>query len=149
LLPHWAAHLAGHLDGQGLSTVILSKAGHALMPPLAPEQVLAWWSALLQAWEQGMRAPLPFAPRPACAWLDAFAPKKSRPGPGDPTQRARQAAEKCHAEERERDLYFARAYPDFDALWSDGEFLAWTEELLRPLRDQVRSLGAPAEAEGA
>jgi exodeoxyribonuclease V gamma subunit len=149
LLPHWAAHLAGHLDGEGLTTVILSKAGHGLLPPLAPEQVLAWWSALLQAWEQGMRAPLPFAPRPASAWLDAFAPKKSKPGPGDPAQRARQAAEKCHAEERERDLYFARAYPDFDALWSDGGFLTWTEELLRPLRDQVRSLGTPAEEEGA
>jgi len=149
LLPHWVVHLAGHLEGQGLTTVILSKAGHALLPPLPPEQVLGGWSALLRAWDEGMRRPLPFAPRPAAAWLDVVAPKKSKAAPGDPAQRARQAAEKCHAEEKDRDLCFARAYPDFDALWSDGEFLNWTDELLRPLREQVSSLGTAADEEGA
>jgi len=147
LLPHWAAHLAGHLDGQGLTTIVLSKVGYARLPPLTREQVLAGWSALLRAWEEGMRAPLPFAPRAAAAWLDAVAPKKSRPAPGDAAQRGRQAVEKTYADESVRDLYFSRAYPDADALWGGGEFLHWTEELLRPLRDQVTGLGAQGEGE--
>ncbi|AMO24365.1 exodeoxyribonuclease V subunit gamma [Ramlibacter solisilvae] len=133
LLPHWAAHLAGHLGGAGMTTVILSKAGQALLPPLPPESVQAWWAALLQAWDEGMRRPLPFAPQPAMAWLKADAAD------------AAQEAEKAHAEELKRDLSFARAYPDFDALWDEGAFVTWIDRLLRPLRDQLRTPGPQGE----
>jgi exodeoxyribonuclease V gamma subunit len=142
LLPHWVAHLAGHVAGAPFTTIILSKAGHAVLPPLSGEAVTAAWASLRAAWDEGMARPLPFAAAPAMAWLNAFAPKKSRAPAGDPAQRAREAAEACWREERQRDAYLARAFPSFEQLWDDGAFARWTEELLRPLRDHVRSLEA-------
>ena len=140
LLPHWVAHLAGHLDGVPLRTVILSKKGSATLPPLATQEVFGWWSAVLQAWERGMRGPLPFNVQVAAAWLRCMLPSK---GEADPA-RALQAARKAHALECERDAYLARAWPGFDALWADGALGQWTRELLLPLREHV---GAPPKVE--
>jgi exodeoxyribonuclease V gamma subunit len=137
LLPHWVAHLAGHLGGEGLTTVVVSKAGTATLQPLSHAQALECWERLLDAWEQGLRLPLPFAVQAACAWL--------RKGDAE-------AARACYEDhdpdnmkfgERDRNAYLARAFPNFEALWADGEMAHWAEALLRPLVD---ALGVPARA---
>ncbi|MDB5861078.1 MAG: exodeoxyribonuclease subunit gamma, partial [Ramlibacter sp.] len=137
LLPHWVAHLAGHLHGETLTTVVVSKAGTATLAPLSHDQALAHWDRLLDAWEQGLCLPLPFAVQAACAWL--------RKGDAE-------AARACYEDhdpdnmkfgERDRNAYLARAFADFEALWADGELAHWAEALLRPLVD---ALGVPARA---
>jgi exodeoxyribonuclease V gamma subunit len=145
LLPHWATHLAGHLAGEALTTLVVSKAGTARLPPLEPQDVLAWWWALLQAWQDGLRRPLPFSVESAGAWLRTIAAAEG----GVPSQalqdKAREAARSCHAAECKHDAYLARAWPVFDAMWGDGEqFQRWAQELMAPLRDQ---LGTPPKAD--
>lgn len=140
LLPHWVAHLAGHLDGEALTTIILSKKGSATLPPLRMEEVLAWWSALLDAWQEGQRRPLPFSVQSACAWLRHSIPPDGKLQAPDAEQKALDAARACHAQDCERDPYLARAFPEFDDLWAGGDMANWTQALLEPLRDQV---GAP------
>ncbi|MEJ8840160.1 exodeoxyribonuclease V subunit gamma [Ramlibacter sp. AN1133] len=139
LLPHWVAHVAGHLEGQALTTVIVSKAGSATLHPIAHEAALAWWQELLAAWREGMRRPLPFCVDSAAAWLRFAAPEKGESS----EDRARAEARKCHESECARDAYLARAFPDFEALDRD-EFAHWATTLLRPLRDAV---GAPPKGE--
>lgn len=137
LIPHWAAHLAGHLGGEPLSTLILSKAGEAQFDPLTSEQVTEAWWGLLEAWEAGMRTALPFSVETGCAWLRAMTPSAKVPRPD--AQAARDLVQRVHAAELEQDACFARAWPDFDLFWGpDGqEFRRWTEVLLRPLRDAL------------
>ncbi|GAB3651361.1 exodeoxyribonuclease V subunit gamma [Ramlibacter alkalitolerans] len=139
LLPHWVAHVAGHLAGQPLTTIVVSKAGCATLPAMAHAAALAWWQELLQAWREGMRRPLPFCVDSAAAWLRFIAPEKGEPAP----ERAREEARKCHEAECGRDPYLARAFPDFDAFHGD-EFAHWAVTLLRPLRDAV---GAPPKGD--
>ncbi|HSW14096.1 MAG TPA: exodeoxyribonuclease V subunit gamma, partial [Solimonas sp.] len=143
LLPHWVAHLAGHLDNEPLTTVVLSKAGSATFLPLRHEDVLAWWAAVLAGWQQGLLAPLSFEVQSGCAWLRFALPAKGAPD----LVRAQQAACDAHATEIERDPYLARAFPRFEPLWADGALAQWARELLLPLREQ---LGAPPkDAEGS
>lgn len=148
LLPHWAAHIAGHLDGGRLQTWVISKAGRAVFLPLSEEEVVDTWAVLLQACEEGMRRPLRFSVDTASAWLKAVAASDGNP-PADAA--GRDAAARAHALEtrpsrqRDADAYLARAWPDFDDFWADGEeFRRWALGLLRPLRAH---LGEPPKDE--
>jgi exodeoxyribonuclease V gamma subunit len=92
---------------------------------------------LLQAWEEGMRRPLPFDVQGATAYLKALEPRKGRPPEPDAPAKAREAVQACYEQQRDRDICLARAYQDFDALWCGGEFARWTEALLQPLRHHL------------
>ncbi|MFM8767322.1 MAG: exodeoxyribonuclease V subunit gamma, partial [Rubrivivax sp.] len=50
----WVAHLAGHLNGEALTTVVVSKAGTATFSPLSLPQAEQAWGDLLAAWQEGM-----------------------------------------------------------------------------------------------
>jgi len=139
LLPHWVAHLAGHLGGEELTTVVVSKAGTATLPPLSQEQARECWDRVLDAWEQGMCLPVPFAMQSACAWLRKGDQEAARACYEDTDPVSRKLGE------RDRNAYLARAFPDFEALWAHGELEHWAEALLRPLVD---ALGAPPKGEG-
>lgn len=141
LVPFWVAHVAGHLDGGSITSRIVSKAGSVTLQPLDPGHALACWSVLLDAWQQGLGRPLPLALRSGLAWL-------GRGGtPADLAAGApREAARACYEDsdpqygkfgERDGNAYLARAYPDFDALWAEGEFARWSLALLKPLGDAV------------
>jgi exodeoxyribonuclease V gamma subunit len=154
LVPHWIAHLAGHLAGTPLTTVIVSKAGTATLRPLDPQQARAWWAVLLAAWQDGMRRPLPFAVQSACAWLRHARPED----PQDALAAAREAARSCYEDHEPAFHRFAecgecpylqRAFPEFEALWSDGEFRRLAEALLRPLIDSVVKAAKAPAAEAA
>lgn len=138
LLPHWVAHLAGHLGGSALTTVVLSKTGAATFQPLSAEEAGAHWDALLQAWQEGMRRPLPFEVQAAVAWL------KASQGGDDA---AREAARECYERQVDWDEALVRAHADFESLWAGGEFTHWARTLLLPVRDAA---GAPPDdSEGA
>lgn len=157
LLRYWASHLAAHLDGQSLTTVICSSKGQLELAPLPHDEALFAWQALLQSWHEGMCRPLPFAARSAAAWLD------EQPAAGDesaaivlpPAQsRARKAYEGEAGDdspgraERDGDPYLQRVYENFDALWSGGEFDGWARCLLQPLRACLRQAGS-GDSDGA
>ncbi|TFZ02487.1 exodeoxyribonuclease V subunit gamma [Ramlibacter henchirensis] len=138
LVPHWVAHLAGHLDGEPLTTIVLSKAGTARFQPLAPAEVQKHWDAVLRAWQEGMRRPLPFDVQVAAAWMR----KLER---GDEAA-AEEAARDCYRTQVEPDAKgnrrggadaLQRAHPDFESLWAGDEFREWVRELLQPVSDAV------------
>ncbi|UHD17479.1 exodeoxyribonuclease V subunit gamma [Thiocapsa bogorovii] len=124
LIRHWIAHLALHLAGGPLTTLVLSKAGDVELKPLPVEHARAHLTALLAAWQEGMCRPLPLAAKTALEWLKA----------GD-TSKARATYEGGYMRTGEvaTDPYLSRAYPDFDALFASGEFAQLAESLLRPL----------------
>ncbi|HET7865383.1 MAG TPA: exodeoxyribonuclease V subunit gamma, partial [Burkholderiaceae bacterium] len=131
LVPYWVAHLAGHLNGEPLATVIVSKNGDVTLPPLPLAQARQHWEELLHAWQQGMHRPLPLALRTAFAWLQKGG--AAGQGPDTDAGRAARACYEVHEPEHlrfaecEESPYLSRAYPGFDRLWADGEFAQWAD----------------------
>jgi len=153
LIPFWVAHLAGHLSGESLTSVIVSKNGTVTLPPLQPEQARRHWVVLLDAWQQGLRRPLPLAIKSGYAWLAKGG--RAEPPPHADALRAARACYEQHDPgrrifgERDSNPYLARAFPDFDTLWADGEFARLADALLRPLHDVLGSSRSTAATEGA
>ena len=151
LVPYWVAHLAAHLDGEVLTTRIVSKAGSVTLLPLGAEQARQHWATLLDAWTLGLSWPLPFALRSGIAWRDK--------GGSDAAQAGSEAYEAARVRyedsepafmqfgERDDNAYLARTFADFAALWSGGEFVTWARALLQPIDDAIlRASSKPAKA---
>ncbi|QDX30028.1 exodeoxyribonuclease V subunit gamma [Dickeya poaceiphila] len=152
LLPFWVTHLAGHLDGQPLHSTLVSKNGTVYLPALEPQQAKVYWLALVDAWREGMRYPLPLAVKTGFRWLEAG---------GEPDQaldgEAGNAARQCYEEhdpanrkfaESASNAYLSRAFPGFDQLWANGEFARWTQQLLAPLYLTLKAASAKNRKSG-
>lgn len=147
----WVAHLAGHLNGEALTTVVVSKAGTATFSPLSLPQAEQAWGDLLAAWQEGTTRPLPFVQ--ACSdawWLSQLKEGADSAKPRDAARKAYEHHEPEHGAraEREQNPCAARAFPDFEALWAGGEFAHWARTLLGPLRQalpvtKAKGRGAP------
>ncbi|GAA4335699.1 exodeoxyribonuclease V subunit gamma [Pigmentiphaga soli] len=157
LLRAWVAQLAANAAGCPLATAFVSTDGALTLPPLDAVPAHAALSALACAWLQGRAAPLPVAPRAACAWLDAGGSAKAGL-PGGPEQSgsataadgaagdeaARRAARIVYDDgarstgEGSRNPYLCRQYPCFDDLWAEGAFADWAQRLYGPLVEQAR-----------
>ncbi|MGI4861741.1 MAG: exodeoxyribonuclease V subunit gamma [Janthinobacterium lividum] len=152
LIPFWITHLAGHLGGEPLTTVIISKVGTVILPRLTQQQARSYWDALLAAWRDGMTRPLPLAVKTGFVWLKAGgAAQEGEAVASDADTVAHHAARKCYElhepeyktySELDSNPYLMRAYPSFDALWSQGEFAVLADRLLRPLLDHVGARAA-------
>ncbi len=141
LLPYWVAHLAGHLGGQPMHSIIVSKNGTAELPPLEISQAEALWQTLVETWQQGQLRPLPLAVKTAFVWLKKDGNEQSAPD-SDAWFAARDAYENHDPAnkkfgERDSNPYLARAWPDFATLWSDGEFTVLADRLLAPLKNHL------------
>ena len=137
LLPYWVAHLAGHLNGQPMHTVIVSKNGTAELPPLDIAQAQDIWKTLITTWKAGQLRPLPLAVKTAFVWLKKEGTENSAPD-SDAWLAARDSYENHDPAnmkfgERDSNAYLARAWPDFATLWADGEFARLADTLLAPL----------------
>lgn len=142
LLPFWVAHLAGHLAGEPLTTVVVSKAGQVSFGPMDTLQARQRWQALLEAWQVGHRSPLPLALGCGFVWLGKGGHAGMSPHAADAFEAARVKYEDHEPKfnqfgERDGDAYLARAFPDFQALWAGGVFATWADALLRPLMDAM------------
>ncbi len=145
LLRPWVAHLAGHLDGEPLTTRLLSKAGHVTLPPLAPDVARGHLRELIAAWQSGMRAPLPLAIATAFAWLG----KEGTPA-SDADSDAWKAAMKAYEGdgyhdpgEVGRNPYLTHRWPSFAALrdarrGTPDNFAELAERLLAPVQHAVK-----------
>ncbi|WP_068809223.1 exodeoxyribonuclease V subunit gamma [Thauera phenolivorans] len=123
LLP-WVRSLlaaAGGLPARGL---VVGRDASVAIAPLAAEPARATLARLLQAWREGLDAPLPLPLRTALAQLEGAHP-----------QRCYEGHDHAHGEVEEACL--ARLYPDFEALSADGRFAELAERLYAPLRDWI------------
>lgn len=143
LIGHWVTHLAGHLAGQPLTSVIVSKAGTVTLSPLDIQTACDHWGELVRLFAEGLNRPLPIAMTTACTWL-----AKGGGVAGTNGSEALKAARKCYEHhdpqfgsfaECNGDIYLMRAFPTFDALCAGGEFMVLAEQLLRPLVDATKS----------
>lgn len=142
MVHHWVSHLAGQLGGDGLTTEVISKAGSITLEPLDADTARQHLSALLGAWQHGMRRPLPLAVRTAFAWLAALPNPAAASGPDgarllDGAATAARAVFQPgynSAGELGESPYLQRVWSSFDALADDGEFAELAETLLRPLQ---------------
>ncbi|MCI4186837.1 exodeoxyribonuclease V subunit gamma [Dickeya dianthicola] len=152
LLPFWVAHLAGHLGGQPLHSTLVSKNGTVYLPALEPEQAKAYWQALIDAWREGMRYPLPLAVKTGFRWLEAGGAPEQPPD-GEAGNAARQCYEEHDPANRKfaesaSNAYLARAFPNFDQLWANGEFARWAQQLLAPLYQTLKAASAKNKKSG-
>jgi exodeoxyribonuclease V gamma subunit len=121
-LQHWLRHLAHHLAGGPITTIILSKKGGTTLKPLEPTMAQALLSHQIQAWSTGMTRPLPFAMETATTWLKT--PAKA--------QTTFEGTDNLTGEVQQ-DASLRRAYPDYAALIASGEFETLARQLVEPL----------------
>lgn len=144
----WLLHLLAQEAVGAMTTMVVGKVGTVTLRPVEPQQAAAHLQVLAQAWREGLRRPLPLAPRSAFEWLRVLQPG----GGSSDAAKAREAARKVYeggyqqTGELQRSPYLQRVYPTFDALSASGEFAAWAESLLRPL--QQAWFAEPANPEG-
>lgn len=95
---------------------------------------LAGWT---QAWDLHMRQPLPVTPNTALSFLQVQAEN------GEAAALIK-AAEQYEggfqvAGDRDRKPSLARQFPDFDALWQEGQFAHWATVLYEPMLKAMQS----------
>jgi exodeoxyribonuclease V gamma subunit len=150
LIPYWVAHLAAQLAGDEVTTMVVSKVGGVEFAPLSQTAARAHLLALLRAWDEGMRRPLPLAARTAFAWLrklpDGVANAAGAPPEAWDAARVVYEGGSRQPGERDHNAYLQRAYPDFEALARSGEFAALALDLLLPLH---RAIPAASKSKSA
>lgn len=146
VLGAWVYHLAGHLSGQPMTTLLISKNGNVTIKPLKPEEAEKHFTQLLKAYVAGLRQPTPLAAKTGFSWLSKQSDVVQGPlEQCDPkaAEAARQSYEGGYNSKGEmgHNPYLQRLFPSFEALWSDGAFSQACIELLKPLRDCVGESG--------
>ncbi|MGZ5000411.1 MAG: exodeoxyribonuclease V subunit gamma, partial [Methylomonas sp.] len=153
LIPAWVQHLAGHLNGRSITTLLIGKNGQVTLKPLQPEQAKQHFIAIIEAYVAGLRSPLPYAVQTGFAWL---ARGQAFEGPIEecPFDEAIAAAQKCYEGtdysrgELQNNAYLQRVFPSFESLWSEGAFSIWAARLLMPLRDHFVEKTDKAQVNG-
>ncbi|WP_375176837.1 exodeoxyribonuclease V subunit gamma [Marinobacter mobilis] len=138
-LTPWIRHLAACLlNSDPCTTILLSKVGKMMFPPLPAEVAAEHLTSLLSGWLSSLESPLAIAPNTAFAWL-AWVDKDEDKALSE----ARAAYEGGFNTKGEVDQRPAlrRAFPDFDALMANGEFRHWADVLYRPLWLAVKQGG--------
>jgi exodeoxyribonuclease V gamma subunit len=139
LVAYWVAHVAAQLAAGAVTTVIVSKAGVAEFAPIAPAAARDYLIALLNAWDEGARRPLPLAIKTAFAWLrrlpDTFDGSRAAV-PDEAWADARTAFEGALRSpgECEQNPWLRRAFPDFETLVESDEFITLATTLLLPVQ---------------
>jgi exodeoxyribonuclease V gamma subunit len=125
-VPFWVAHVAAHLEGGSITSRIVSKAGrrHARFAgPAAGPGLLVAAARRLAA---GPGPPAADGAAQRLAWLPRAVRGRSGGGRGARSRACQRYEDSDPAVrqfgECDGNAYLARAYPDFDALWADGEF---------------------------
>ncbi|MAA66313.1 MAG: exodeoxyribonuclease V subunit gamma [Alteromonadaceae bacterium] len=136
LMRPWISHLAGNCVAGPVSTHVLSQAGDVAFSPMEPDDARTHLKALMQYWFDALSKPLPVAVRTAFAWLSA-----AEKGEEAATRSARSVYESQFKSSGEGDEspYLQRVFPDFDALWQEGEFAHHAEALYGPVRAYLQT----------
>lgn len=134
LIEAWVMHLAGHLDGQPLKTLIFSPQGHAAFEAMDPQQACGLFQDLVSGWAHGMCAALPVTLDCAMAWLRRGASPQRE-------HRSWAEAELEFQRAQEQNPYVRRAYPDFSTFSHGDDFEHWSRHLYGGLSDAIATIG--------
>ncbi|MEZ5647136.1 MAG: exodeoxyribonuclease V subunit gamma [Burkholderiaceae bacterium] len=152
LAAFWVHHLAANLALGPTHTCMLDAESQVDWAPLSEGPLQAAWDALLRARDAGMRQPLPLAWGTVQVWLAQQAGDADKADDANAREKARAHYEGGWSTgERDRQAELARVFPDFQALWSDGEFVRWCDALAVPLDQAIPRQGgasSPGSARG-
>jgi exodeoxyribonuclease V gamma subunit len=126
LIAAWLRTLAASAVGLPVQGVLVGRDATVTVGPLPDREAQATLALLLQAWREGMAAPLPLACRTALA-LAGGASDVATVYDGGPYQRG-----------EVEDTCLARVFPDFEALSADGRFVGLARQLYGPLLEWAR-----------
>ncbi len=129
LIRHWVEHLAWHMAGQSLATVVCSESGIAVFAPLGAHTAATHWHNLLALWQQGMCGPLPLPSKTALAWLDEQVPRYLLPTIYDDSRTG--------MGEVQRVAELARTYPDYTEFDGNPEFERLARALYQPMMEAL------------
>jgi len=129
LIRPWVNHLVACANGLSMTTALVASDDSLLLPPFEEPIAQRLLGDLLQAWQAGMRQPLPVAVKTAFAWLSQSEPAKAMAAARKAYDGDGQASEG----ERRENPALARQFADFDALMADETFPDWCDALYRPL----------------
>ena len=105
---------------------------------IAQAEAIAQLKTLIEAWHQGMQAPLPVACKTAFAWLGAvpdIAPDKAME-----MAQAQYEGDDWNSGEVDNDAYLGRFFPSFASLTPEAAegFVEWTNTLYLPAFIQIK-----------
>ncbi|MDO7897250.1 exodeoxyribonuclease V subunit gamma [Pseudomonas citrulli] len=129
LIRPWVNHLVACANGLSLTTALVASDDSLLLEPFEACVAQRLLDDLLQAWQAGMRQPLPVAVKTAFAWLGQGEPPKAEAA----ARKAYEGDGQTSEGERRESPALARQFPDFDALMADETFPDWCDALYRPL----------------
>jgi exodeoxyribonuclease V gamma subunit len=114
-----------------MTTALVASDDSLLLAPFEEAVARQMLGDLLQAWQTGMRQPLPIAVKTAFAWLAQSDPEKAQAA----ARKAYEGDGLTFEGERRESPALARQYADFNALMADETFPDWCDALYRPLLD--------------
>jgi exodeoxyribonuclease V gamma subunit len=132
LIAPWVRMLVTSACGLPVQGLIVGRDAMVTVNPLPQPEAQAALATLMQAWRDGMTAPLPLASKTALARAagaeDEVAVYEGKAfaggaGGGSNAGSSGEVEEPC----------LARMFPDHEALTADGRFAAWTLSLFNPL----------------
>ena len=131
LIRPWVNHLVACASGLSMTTALVASDDSLLLAPFEEAVARQMLGDLLQAWQTGMRQPLPIAVKTAFAWLAQSDPEKAQAA----ARKAYEGDGLTFEGERRESPALARQYADFNALMADETFPDWCDALYRPLLD--------------
>lgn len=122
MVPLWIGHLAGCAMGMSLTSHLISPDTTFSFDPLDPEDAALTLMEIIKTFRRGFTRPLPATAKTGLAYVAALVDNDQ--------DKAKSAAAKAYQGdgynskgELGYDPYLQRTFPDFDALWQDGENL--------------------------
>ena len=152
LLNYWLRQLLASACGLAVPGWVVGRDAQLELPVLdqaTAEQALV---ALLQAWHAGMQQPLPVACKTGLTLLQAQTTRETDPSQPDRVNPDRTSkAQACyeggyHHEGEVNDPALARVYPNFEALWAQGQLLEWAQRLFGPMLDWAEGINIQLHA---
>ena len=144
MLTLWVKQLAANATGIKLESYLVGSDTVLHLPCIeSHEAAKELLTTLAAGWEEGLTAPLPFAPETSLAYLNGdekvakekYEGRYVRPTEGGPS----------NTSEVNKSAYRQRAYPHFESLWTskvgDKGFVDWSKELYGPLVNHFQNKG--------
>ena len=125
----WVNHLVACASGMSMTTALVASDDSLLLAPLEQGAARHALSNLLQAWQTGMRQPLPIAVKTAFAWLSQTDPAKADAA----ARKAYEGDGQTTDGERRESPALARQFADYDALTAEETFADWCNALYKPM----------------
>ncbi|WP_460154128.1 exodeoxyribonuclease V subunit gamma [Pseudomonas sp. S2_B07] len=133
----WVNHLVACASGIPMTTALVASDDSLLLEPLEKGVALKTLGHLLEAWQAGMRQPMPVAVKTAFAWLGQTDPLKAEAA----ARKAYEGDGQTTDGERRESPALTRQFADYDALLADETFPDWCNALYKPMLEALwRSL---------